>query len=64
MYRQCYFSQGDKRTSGWIAERGAKIGALVELDNDGFWRVDAVGDTAQSREEVDRTGRTKMPSIN
>ena len=30
-YYQCRFRRGDPETIAWIEERGAKIGALVEL---------------------------------
>lgn len=42
-YYQCLLRQGDTRTVGWIEERGAKVGARVELkDHDGLWHVLAV----------------------
>lgn len=40
--KQCELSQGDRRAVLWIDNRGAKIGASVELIGQGFWRVDRV----------------------
>ncbi|RZK45066.1 MAG: hypothetical protein EOO61_01470 [Hymenobacter sp.] len=62
LYKQCGLAQNDVRTVGWIEERGAKLGASVEIDGS-FWEVIGVGDTTQTMEEIDRTGRTKMPSL-
>ncbi len=45
-YHWCQLANGDKRTAGYIEERGAKVGAKVELTElDGeFWEVLSVGD--------------------
>lgn len=47
MQYQCRMSEvnGTGRTVGWIPERGAKVGKLVELKDLGnaLWRVDHVG---------------------
>ena len=45
-YHWCQLANGNKRTSGYIEARGAKVGARVELpDLDGeFWEVLSVGD--------------------
>lgn len=46
LYRQCELQNGTGRTVGYIEERGAKIGARVELvDRDNaLWTVASVGD--------------------
>ncbi len=37
---QCLLRQGDTRTVAWIEERGARLGARVELkDEEGLWQV-------------------------
>ena len=45
-YFQCTLTKGEETTIGWIEERGAFVGAIVELlDLDGeFWTVTIVGD--------------------
>jgi hypothetical protein len=50
---------GDKRTVGYIEERGAKVGKQVELvDVDGeFWDVLSVG-YSMSKEAFQRQNRT------
>jgi hypothetical protein len=47
LYYQCNLSQGTARTHGYIEARGAKVGQLVEIKNDGFdglWHVDQVSE--------------------
>ncbi len=40
IYYQCKLRNGSAETVGWVEERGAKVGADVELAEDGsFWRV-------------------------
>jgi hypothetical protein len=54
-YYQCELSQGTGRTRGYIEERGAKVGAMVEIKDagfDGLWRVDAVSSTGISEEKM------------
>ncbi len=54
-YRQCTFSRGSERTIAWIEERGAKIGARVEittLDDGPLWTVDAVTSAPLSAEAL------------
>lgn len=44
-YRQCKFRRGPERTVAWIEERGAKLGARVDLltlDTVGVWEVETV----------------------
>jgi hypothetical protein len=43
-YFQCELRQGDAKTIGWIEERGAKVGASVELltADKKFWVVTQV----------------------
>lgn len=46
-YFQCDLSHGSGRQTGYIEERGAKLGASVELGGKGtndFWTVDSVSD--------------------
>ncbi|QIG71255.1 hypothetical protein EVB32_147 [Rhizobium phage RHph_TM39] len=46
-YFQCDLSQGTGRTTAYIEERGAKVGAFVEVKDENFnglWRVDQVSD--------------------
>lgn len=46
-YHQCDLANGNARTRAYIAERGAIIGARVELReggyDDGLWTVTSVG---------------------
>lgn len=54
---QCDLSQGTTRTRGYIPERAAKVGAMVEIKDkgfDGLWRVDSVSDKASPKEVVKR----------
>ena len=54
---QCELSQGTTRTRGYIPERAAKVGSLVEIKDNGFeglWRVDSVSDRASPKEVVKR----------
>lgn len=54
---QCELSQGTTRTHGYIPERAAKVGAMVEIKEagfDGLWRVDSVSDKASPKDVVKR----------
>ncbi len=54
---QCTLSQGTTRTIGYIPERAASIGKIVEIKDDGFegfWRVESVSDKASPKEVVKR----------
>jgi hypothetical protein len=52
-YRLCGLAQENTRTQGWIEERGAKLGARVEIEElGGFWEVTGVGDTVLSKAEM------------
>jgi len=43
MYFQCKFSQGYMIQTAWIEERGARVGALIELKGEeGLWKVEEV----------------------
>ena len=45
MYFQCALSQGTGRATGYIEQRGAQVGKLLEVKEPGFtglWRVDSV----------------------
>lgn len=53
-FRQCKLEQGTTKHVAWIAERGAHVGAKVELkdeDESGLWEVTHVGARA-SREQA------------
>lgn len=66
LYRQCELSHGTGRTVGWIEERGAILGASVELiSGDGeFWTVDTVGDKTITHDQLRfMEGANKHPSI-
>ena len=77
-YFQCDLRQGDRRTVGYIEERGAKVGADVELkgaefanvemiEGDGnFWRVEAVykpGISEAILRQKQANDRNALPSI-
>jgi len=50
-YVQCRFRRGVEHTVAWIEQRGARLGARVELlslDDGGPWLVEAVGDASLS----------------
>lgn len=71
-YYQCEFqkltTEGTIKTVGWIEERGAKKGALVELkDETGLWTVTNVSTPGINKEEFLETkkkSRTKLASLN
>lgn len=47
MFYQCNLSQGSARTQAYIPERGAGVGKMIEIKEDGFtgrWRVEQVAD--------------------
>lgn len=53
MYFQCTLSQGTGRATGYIEQRGAQVGKLVEVKEAGFtglWSVDSVSDRGVSDE--------------
>lgn len=54
MYYWCNLQNGNKRTSGYIEERGAKAGNKVEMiDLDGeFWTVNTVDPKGVTKEFV------------
>jgi hypothetical protein len=64
---QCLLRQGDTRAVAWIEERGARIGARVEVKGEnGLWDVAAVYQPARSavwlHENASRV-RKGLPSI-
>jgi hypothetical protein len=67
-YYQCRFKRGESETIAWIEERGAKVGASVELKTaDGErWNVIEVFapglDEAKLREKQ-QNDRNALPSI-
>lgn len=68
-YYQVDLSQGSRRTHGYIEARGAVIGRMVEIKDegfDGFWRVDSVSDKGLSEEKMradQRMNRNAFASI-
>jgi len=58
-YFQCKLSKGTERRIGWIEERGAKVGAHVEILDEGFWRVDEVGAHSLEKKELSTMNATK-----
>ena len=67
-YFQCRMRHGSSETVGWIEERGAKVGARVELKSadSAFWDVVDVArpglDEAKLREKQSND-RNALPSI-
>lgn len=53
-YRQCDLACGTGRMKGWIEERGAIVGARLEIlaDNGAFWTVTSVGDKVQTQVQL------------
>lgn len=67
-YHQCKLRLGDTETVGWIEERGAKLGAKVELIKmDGnFWTVTHVskfGISAKDLKDKQERDRHCLPSL-
>lgn len=62
---QCRLQQGPTQQVAWIEQRGAILGATVELIGDGFWLVIAVGgemgaDDLRHKQKMDRGA---LPSL-
>lgn len=52
-YKQCGLKQDNHRTTGWIEERGAKVGLFVEIEElGGFWEVTGVGEISMTAKEL------------
>lgn len=62
-YRQCGLAQGESRSIGWIEERGAILGARVEIEElGGLWEVTGVGSSVLSKAEVrEQENRARTP---
>lgn len=62
-YRMCTLAQGNQRSSGWIEDRGAIMGAMVEIEElGGFWEVTGVGSKELTREEMhEQESRARKP---
>jgi hypothetical protein len=69
LYFQCKFRRGNERTVAWIEQRGAIVGACVELlslDDGDAWEVEAVNYgalTAAALKEMQTLNRNSLPSI-
>jgi len=69
LYYQCDLSQCSARTTGYIEDRGAKLGAHVEIKEpgfDGLWLVEQVADRgvdASVLREKQRMDRNAFGSI-
>ena len=66
-FYQCRLRQANAYSIGWIEERGAKCGALVEIPElGGSWRVETVCPVpvdAEKLREKQRVDRKGMPDI-
>lgn len=65
-FYQCNLSRGTERMTCWIAERGAKETAKVEIIGAGFWNVDKVyvpGVEASELHEKQKRNRDCLSSI-
>lgn len=66
MYRQCKLTLENTNTVGWIEDRGAKLGARVEMEDGNFQTVEEVSEHAIDREtlrEKQRMDRNSLLSI-
>ena len=55
MMYQCKLEQGNVNSVGYIEERGAKIGASVEIPElGGFWKVTEVGNAIEKSKLQDK----------
>ena len=54
IFHQCELSRGTDRTVGWIPQRGAKVGAVVELAEDGYktWLVTSVSQETKTASQL------------
>jgi len=68
-YFQCRFRRGPERTVAWIEERGAKVGARVQLtslDDGEAWLVESVakpGLESAALSDLQRLNRKSLSSI-
>lgn len=66
-FHQCRLRRGDSETTGWIEDRGARVGARVELKPSGeLWEVTAVfhpGLPESVLRDNQRLNRGSLPSI-
>lgn len=68
-YFQCRFRRGSERTVAWIEERGAKVGARVQLtslDDGAAWDVETVGKPGLEKAaltDLQRLNRKSVSSI-
>jgi hypothetical protein len=63
MYKQCKLSFENANTVGWIEDRGAKLGARVEMEDGNFWTVNEVFDHTMSRETLREKQRMDRGSL-
>ena len=68
-YKQCQLMLGTEATTGWIEERGAKVGAKVQLfkGSSDRWEVKRVADgvvlTEAQLREHQASHRNSLPSV-
>jgi hypothetical protein len=65
-YVQCRMRRGTQETTAWIEERGAKVGAKVELKPTGeLWEVRMVGTSLPEDlfKEHQKMHRKSLPSV-
>ena len=59
-YKQCSFKSGNKHTTAWIPERGAKVGLTMTFEGDGpeRWTVISVGSTRITKAAANKGARS------
>lgn len=69
-YRQCRLRKDTTETTGWIEERGATVGASVQITKPealaGWWEVLSVGENSLPEDmlkEHQRLHRNSLPSV-
>lgn len=65
IFYQCRLSRGIEKTVGWIPERGAIVGAQVELLEFGkeLWKVDEVFNTPMTQTQLSDKQRRDRGSL-
>ena len=52
-YYMCNLRRGTINTTAWIAANGARVGAVVALEDGDLWTVVHVGDKPRPKAEID-----------